>query len=190
MKNFIYFFKHKNINAIKIGKTCGDDVLSRFNTFKTYSPFGAEIVGYFECEDCHHTERELHQRFKEFRLNGEFYDISTEQIQTEINKYNNNSESLKSLLIEFLSDDKNDIEKLSALIKQCLTKETLLFGEKPLTGLSKRVYEVAPNKFTIKQVCELTKNSNITPNAVKTIIRRCTPKYYELVERGIYKKVQ
>ena len=36
-REFVYFFKHKGINGIKIGKTSGSGVSERFKSFKTYS---------------------------------------------------------------------------------------------------------------------------------------------------------
>ena len=117
-KDFVYFFKHNNINAIKIGKTSGESVLDRFNSFRTYAPFGAEIIGFFETDDGHRDERELHKLFKDHRLQGEFFDISLDIVKklrgVQYNKKGNNikeigviAEEINEILPQVVSMDLN-----------------------------------------------------------------------------------
>lgn len=77
---FVYFFKHKEANGVKIGMTLQDDVLQRFRAFKTYSPRGAEILGKIETSNANILEKKLHERFADRRLNGEFFDIHSDEI--------------------------------------------------------------------------------------------------------------
>lgn len=104
MKQFIYFFKHININAVKIGRTSGEDVFTRFKDFKTFSPFGAEIVGFYECDHCINEEKRLHQKFAAFRLSGEFFNITIEQVEFELLDKNSSFASSVSMVNELLAE--------------------------------------------------------------------------------------
>lgn len=117
-KEFVYFFKHNNVNGIKIGKASGESVLERFMSFKTYAPFGASIVGFFETDNGFRDEKELHQRFKDFRLQGEFFDISIDLVNNII--FEKNKDYHKSLILfnEWIANPENDTIKLISLFKK------------------------------------------------------------------------
>ena len=89
---YIYFFKHKGIDAVKIGRTL--NVTQRFSDFSIYSPFGSEILGFIRCENSVQLEKTIHKDYSQFRLSGEFFTISIEQIKFLINKYDNDIENL------------------------------------------------------------------------------------------------
>ncbi len=76
MNEYIYFFKHLNVSGVKIGRTSGESVDNRFMQFKTYSPFGAKVLGYYQTFDSLKEEQILHNRFYSKRLSGEFFDIA------------------------------------------------------------------------------------------------------------------
>ncbi|MGI9191313.1 MAG: GIY-YIG nuclease family protein [Chitinophagaceae bacterium] len=118
MKNFVYFFKHKGIDAIKIGRTSGESVNTRFNQFKTYSPFGSEILGFFECKDAVQIEREIHERLKSHRMTGEWFDISVGMCISIINEYDTTENKAKLLFNEWISDENNDVNQLILLLKK------------------------------------------------------------------------
>lgn len=117
-KDFVYFFKHNNINAIKIGKASGESVLDRFNSFRTYAPFGAEIVGFFETDNGHRDEKELHQLFKSHRLQGEFFDISIDIVKNIIFEKNKDYHKAYSIFNEWMANDKNDSSKLVSVLSK------------------------------------------------------------------------
>lgn len=122
MKNFIYFFKHKEIPAIKIGRTTRDSVNIRFSQFKTYSPYGSEIIGFFECENCIELERKIHIELKQFRLHGEFFNITEEHAKSIINKYDNSFKKIKYIFNEWIANPENNVEELQRLIKNANAK--------------------------------------------------------------------
>ena len=115
-KDFVYFFKHNNINAIKIGKASGESVLDRFNTFRTYAPFGAEIVGFFETDNGHRDEKEIHQIFKSHRLQGEFFDISIDVVKNIIFEKNKDYQKSLTIFNEWIANEENNSEKLINLL--------------------------------------------------------------------------
>lgn len=117
-KEYVYFFKHNDISAIKIGKTSGESVLDRFKSFKTYSPFGSEIVGFFETDDGHRDERELHARFENLRLHGEFFDISKDVVKGILHEKNADYNKSLKIFNEWIADNNNDSDKLLSLMKE------------------------------------------------------------------------
>jgi hypothetical protein len=117
-KDFVYFFKHNNVGGIKIGKTSGESVLDRFNSFKTFSPFGASIIGFFETDNGFKDEKELHQRFKDFRMQGEFFDISIDLVNNIIFEKNKDYHKTLNIFNEWIANNENDIDKLNNLFKK------------------------------------------------------------------------
>ena len=69
-KGCVYFFKHVGLSPIKIGYTENESPINRFETFKTYAPYGAEIVGFFRCNNPLKIEAELHFKYSHRRLKG------------------------------------------------------------------------------------------------------------------------
>ena len=124
-KEYVYFFKHNDISAIKIGKTSGESVLDRFKSFKTYSPFGSEIVGFFETDDGHRDERELHARFENLRLHGEFFDISKDIVKGILHEKNADYNKSLKIFNEWIADNNNDSDKLLSLMKSAGQKDTI-----------------------------------------------------------------
>lgn len=144
-KDFVYFFKHNNINAIKIGKTSGESVLDRFNSFRTYAPFGAEIVGFFETDNGHRDERELHQLFKSHRLQGEFFDISIDMVKNIIFEKNKDYHKAYSIFNEWMANDENDSSRLMSLmskVKEIKIEESNQISNIILDYITKNAFEL------------------------------------------------
>ena len=76
----VYFFKHKNLNPIKIGYSSNESPINRFTQFKTYAPFGCEIVGFIKTYDAKELETKLHKQFEPFRLEGEWFSIAEDVV--------------------------------------------------------------------------------------------------------------
>lgn len=72
----VYFVKHRNLSPIKIGYT--NDLTSRLNAFNNVAPYGIEVVGTIETDKPERLEKQLHELLKSFRLNGEWFEITTE----------------------------------------------------------------------------------------------------------------
>jgi hypothetical protein len=119
MAEFIYFFKHNNIDAVKIGRTSGESVQFRFDAFRTYSPFGAKILGFYETENGPIEEKRLHNKYAAKRLNGEFFNISITDIESEL------SENVFefSYLVAEIKRLNIPIETISLAIKHIQNKE-------------------------------------------------------------------
>ena len=100
MSGLVYFFKHKETNAVKIGYTNKNDISSRFSSFCVSSPYGAEIIGLISTETPLSLEKKLHQKYKSLRLNGEFFELSDEKVRHIVNKYSTLSIKTDDFLLE------------------------------------------------------------------------------------------
>ena len=76
MKGYVYFIQINGMQPIKIGYTTDPKGTDRFNSAKTYAPFGATYVANIPSSNAAKLERELHEKFAGKRLNGEWFDIS------------------------------------------------------------------------------------------------------------------
>lgn len=80
MKGFVYLFRQKGTGFIKIGMTNSDSIQNRWIPFQMYSPQGAEIVHIIETENARKLERELHIKYASKRLEGEFFNLTDDDI--------------------------------------------------------------------------------------------------------------
>ena len=86
-KGCVYFFKHLGLKPVKIGYSSNPSPIKRFNSFRTYAPFGAEMVGFIQTNSAKELESRLHSRFASSRLEGEWFDLDTETIEDVISHY-------------------------------------------------------------------------------------------------------
>ena len=86
-KGCVYFFRHISLEPIKIGYSQNPSPYKRFNQFKTYAPFGAEIVGFIQTEIAKEIESKLHQKYSSKRLEGEWFNITDDEVDNEIKFY-------------------------------------------------------------------------------------------------------
>lgn len=118
-KGCVYFFKHVGLSPIKIGYSESESPIDRFNQFKTYAPFGSEIVGFIRYSDAKQLETELHQKYSRDRLKGEWFEITVEEVNRCINFYSN---------LEDIEEANNFQVQFSQMIKY--KNQYLIDGEK------------------------------------------------------------
>jgi len=82
----VYFIRHHKIDAVKIGRT--KNLSERMRKFNTYSPFGCELLGTIETSQSEKLEQHLHQKYRTQRVNGEWFLISEQDVNNELNAYN------------------------------------------------------------------------------------------------------
>lgn len=96
--NMVYFLKNLDTNLIKIGKT--RNIKQRMTEIRNaslqagYEPSRYQLIGviYVPFRDNHsfnytELERELHEKFKDKRVLGEWFKLSTEEVYRVIRKY-------------------------------------------------------------------------------------------------------
>jgi hypothetical protein len=86
-KGCVYFFKHIGLTPIKIGYTTNESPLDRFNQFKTFAPYGSEIVGFIQTDSAKELETFLHKKYCNKRISGEWFEITIEEALYEIDFY-------------------------------------------------------------------------------------------------------
>lgn len=85
----VYLFRHKGTNYVKIGMTSNNDCAQRFQAFCTYSPYGGEIVGTIKTSAAKKLEKDLHQKYANKRLSGEFFELTQHECEQILLKHEN-----------------------------------------------------------------------------------------------------
>ena len=114
----VYFFKHIGLTPVKIGYSSNNNPIKRFEQFKVYAPFGAEILGFIQTKDAKILESTLHQKYVSKRLDGEWFEISELEVHQIIDFYTNKEqiEDRNNFQIEyakFLENNRKIEEKIS-----------------------------------------------------------------------------
>lgn len=77
-KGFVYIIREDYTGRYKIGKTKKLD--ARLKLFNVDLPFEVELVHSIHTQNCDETERLLHEHFAHKRVNGEWFDLTEEDI--------------------------------------------------------------------------------------------------------------
>lgn len=75
---YVYLIQSPTGNY-KIGRTT--DPANRLKTFEVKLPFEVEFVCVIQCENMFTVERELHQRFADKRVNGEWFSLLPDDVE-------------------------------------------------------------------------------------------------------------
>ena len=150
MAGYVYFFRHKNTKPVKIGMTESETVANRFTSFKTSSPYGAEVIGVIHCDKPCELEKKAHERFKAFRVNGEFFEITDEMVNSFIKSHSskaNKFEYIKTKVESFILDEaipesekKIASRKIDSIINE--TRRLYLGGHKTEPNFIHRIISV------------------------------------------------
>jgi T5orf172 domain len=79
-KGYVYVIKQMEENLYKIGYTKNSDITKRLSQLQTANPYRLEIVGSFQCTG-QATEKALHVLFSEQCKRGEWYSLSSKDVQ-------------------------------------------------------------------------------------------------------------
>lgn len=119
----VYFFHQGGNNMVKIGMTRKSDISSRFQHFKTYSPYGGKVLGIIKTDNALKVEREIHKELANRRLKGEFFMVSEEECKSIIERYN--TEETTDVISHFmiwLSQNESSIDDLNSILKRVTNK--------------------------------------------------------------------
>jgi len=147
----VYFFRHIGLTPIKIGYSTSASPLDRFESFKTYAPYGAEILGFIPTTEAKRLEEILHKRYQNKRLNGEWFDITVEDVEKEI-KYNTDaiySTAKTEFELEWsrkLKSLQNKADSVASMVKN---------GDYSKKQIFEKVYDLNPNFNRSKLAKEL-----------------------------------
>jgi len=123
MKKFVYVFKVSGTSFFKIGYT-ESSVSSRFNSFKTYVPQGGEIFCVIKSSKPRDLEKELHNKFKNKRMNGEFFNLDEVDLSYLKSLVDKDTVYLNNLFWELISKRDLTIEDLKNIFKEDSLKDS------------------------------------------------------------------
>jgi len=104
----VYFIRLTGLSPVKIGYSSKDSPQERLDAIKTSAPFGAELLGFVISEHPQKLESKLHRELKDVRLNGEWFDITSDKVRSICEKYMHESQKNEMTLIyELYSKAKN-----------------------------------------------------------------------------------
>ena len=132
----VYFFRQNGTNHVKIGYTTKPDVSARFSSFCTYAPYGGKIIGVIKTESGITTEKQIHSEIAHRRLKGEFFNISEDDCQKIIYRYN--TDEMNCLVSNFniwLSSENANLENINELIKKSISIKQNEIGNQFTTDL-------------------------------------------------------
>jgi hypothetical protein len=167
MKGYVYFIQINGMQPIKIGYTTDPKGTDRFDSAKTYAPFGVTYVANIPSSNASKLERELHEKFGDKRLNGEWFDISQAQAYKIAMQYGGNA-GAPTLDVEFFTE---------------MHSEDHTMIELPLRV--QQWYNALPNSFTIDFL--LYDKDQAVSNEAANIIKQAT--VYKWVKRLRYLKL-
>jgi len=84
VKGCVYFFRHIGLTPVKIGYTENSSPLKRFDAFKTYAPYGSELLGFIQTNEPKKLETLLHQKYSNKRIGDEWFEITGNEVEYEI----------------------------------------------------------------------------------------------------------
>jgi len=176
----VYFFRHLGLPPVKIGYSNHPSPIKRFEQFKTYAPFGCELLGFISSEEAKSLEKTLHFKFKDKRLKGEWFDITKKDVESEIEYYSSTldlkeksifwEQFAKSIFNKNLKDENLESQVGNDLIK--------FLDEKNIIG--KRI-----ERKSLKTEFQLTSKDYLTSQEFNNKIRK-----YCILKQIILKEVK
>lgn len=91
-KGSVYFIKHKGLLPVKIGYSLNENPQERFNSFNIASPYGIQVLGVVITNKPQKLEAQLHKKYADKRLNGEWFNITLQDVDMEVELNNDQDE--------------------------------------------------------------------------------------------------
>jgi hypothetical protein len=143
----VYFIKHIGLTPIKIGMTTENNPDNRLLALSTSSPFGMELIGYINTDSPKTLELYFHKKYKNERMNGEWFNVSVDRIKKEIEKYNN------GIIIE--DKIKTHNECISYLQKNKVSPNEYL-----------EILQLCASELEIDTISEMARKENKSPQGI------------------------
>lgn len=151
-KGCVYLVKMVGLTPIKIGYSDDETPFKRLQQFKVCAPYGVRLFGFIRSFNAVKLESVLHKRYKAYRLEGEWFDITED-------------EALK--IIEIYSE-KEDIEEMNNFqIEWCrkIEMESSMINDNSIYNDS-----IIGNQNLIDKIREC-KNSTLTLKFFERVLR-------------------
>ena len=125
MKGYVYVFHQLGTTYYKIGYTTKESVKDRFISFKMYAPNGGEIISVIESENPSRLEKEMHLKFSDKRLNGEFFSLNENDIHILKSFQDKRTRDIIDFVLTEIIPTEISIEQF----KQIISKNIFVFKE-------------------------------------------------------------
>ena len=86
-KESVYLLKYVGRKEVKIGMSKDLNPMKRVQQYNTYSATGVEVLGIIECLNSRITEKNIHHEFNHKKNNGEWFNLTDEDVEYIIDKY-------------------------------------------------------------------------------------------------------
>jgi hypothetical protein len=145
MKGYVYFFREVGSPYVKIGFTNSESVSMRFAAFKMYAPVGANIEAVIESSNAKALESELHKRYSAKRVGGEFFQMTSEEVDAvRLANIGSDERDLRNEFELFVSKAScSDMNKM----KNIMSKHFSLQGNDRMSKANKFVEEAVNQRF-------------------------------------------
>jgi len=174
MKGFVYFFRHKTLKPVKIGYTTSDTIDNRFIQFKTYAPYGAEIIRIIKTDEAKRVETELHKRFAEYRLNGEWFDITDDMVNSAYIKYSIDNNDIITTINLYIGRSGFNYKRLRHILEASCNKTTISSIDEELLQLiteMKSLTNATNIKVVVKDISTLI-DDKYTKGDIRNFLKR------------------
>jgi hypothetical protein len=163
MKGLVYVFKQLHTEHYKIGMTCDESVKMRFISFNTYSPTGAEIICIIKTDHAANLEKKLHQRFKDKRMNGEWFKLSSSDVVELRSMEDLTDVEIKNFFYTYILDRKYSKKQIKLLFARLDDTKTINYDLKESENKIIAYLEENFNnsELTNTEIINLLKNINI-----------------------------
>jgi hypothetical protein len=159
-KGCVYFFRHVGLTPVKIGYSSSPSPINRFEQFKTYAPFGSEILGFVQTHEPNELEKQLHAKYAAKRIKGEWFELTQEEVDYEIN-FHSSVEEIKERN-EFQIAWAKKVEVQKDFISKVLSQNTTKFGA------FERIYKNNPQI----NISQLAKDLDVSRQTVHNWIKK------------------
>lgn len=129
MSGFVYVFKQSQTDYFKIGMTQTESIENRFKSFLTYSPTGGEIHCVIKTKDPVTLERQLHLKYSEKRMNGEFFKLNENDLFYLISIEDQKTKDLKELFYCSFLQSEIPIENIKRILNNNIFQQRNRKGE-------------------------------------------------------------
>jgi len=168
----VYFFRHLGLSPVKIGYSESESPTDRFCSFKTYAPYGAEMIGFVQLKNAKEIETQLHKKYSKERLNGEWFNITLEDVEKEIKFYSDTYILLERSFFwekfainkkQNIEDESNKVDESFVIFIESLDLKKIIVNRKDFKNQYKIFSnkEITPQKFN-KQVKHYCLSNGIT----------------------------
>ncbi|WP_273854002.1 GIY-YIG nuclease family protein [Guptibacillus spartinae] len=152
---FVYFLREHLCGSIKIGYSRNLD--QRLIRFGVTLPFDVELAHAIYSQNVQTTEKLLHKYFEGKRLNGEWFQLSEEELN-EIRRMNFPEEIVKSITIDHAELETISVGEAENIKETTLSPTDPLFKEVLIAQINYKPLPSKPNPKKLKRYMEKMSN--------------------------------